>query len=300
MKIAVTMYSMNRAARAGKMDVSGFIRFCGGLGIQAVDLLEYYWHDKEAEMRAVPGWLRDSGLQLGAFCVGNNFIQQQPEKRAEQIAAVKRGIDTAATLGTRYLRIFGGSLEQDQSGGRSHDPRWGVWSDAAGAFTREQALEVVVECLRPCVQYAQSKNVVLAIENHGGIPGTSDEVLHVIKELNSPHLRALLDFANFLGMAEDPPMAVGKLAPYAVHTHIRDLKKVPRGTADSQVPYRGDYSTIGCGLGDGSVNVRACIRTLQAAGYDGYWSLEFESPMDEEQGVKLYVEQTKAILRDLA
>lgn len=300
MKISVTMYSFNRSARAGKIDVEGFIRFCGGLGIQGVDLLEYYWRDREAEMRAVPGWLSENGLEMKCFCIGSNFAHQESELREAQIAAVKRGIDTAAALHAPYLRIFGGSVKRDSSG-RFHDPKWGVSAgNLPKSFGQEQLLDMVVDCLRPCVKYAEEKGIVLAIENHGGVPGTSKEVIRVIEAIDSPHLRSLLDFGNFLQLDQDPLEAIHDLAPYAVYTHFKDVKKVPRGTPDSMEPVRGDFALIGCLLDEGDVDVRGGIEALKAVGYDGYLSLEFEAPSDEKEGVTICVERAKAILREVS
>jgi sugar phosphate isomerase/epimerase len=300
MKLGVTMYSFNRSARASKIDVEGFIRFCGTLGIQGVDLLEYYWRDKEAEMRAVPGWLREASLEMPAFAVGNNFAHDSAALREQQIDAVKRGIDTAAALEVRYLRIFGGSVKADPTG-QHHDPKWGVSASAVPAgLTHDQILDMVVECLRPCVRYAERKNIVLAIENHGGVPGTSGEVIRVIEAVNSPYLRALLDFGNFLQLDQDPLEAIRGLAPYTVHAHFKDVKKVPPGTPESFAPVRGDFALLGCLLGEGDVDVRGGIQILRAAGYDGYLTLEFEAPSDEKDGVRVCVDRAKALLRELA
>jgi len=293
------MYSFNRSARAGKIDVEGFIRFCGGLGIQGVDLLEYYWHDKAAEMSAVPTWLRENGLEMPAFCIGNNFAHEDAALREEQIAGVKRGIDTAAALKAPYLRIFGGSVKVDPTG-RHHDPKWGVSaSNVPKTLTQDQILDMVVDCLRPCVKYAEQKNIVLAIENHGGVPGTSKEVLRVINGVNSPHLRALLDFGNFLQLDQEPLEAIRDLAPYTVHAHFKDIKKVPRGTPESNVPVRGEFALLGCLLGEGDVDVRAGVKLLRSVGYDGYLTLEFEAPTDEKDGVRVCVDRAKVILQEV-
>lgn len=300
MKLGVTMYSFNRSARAGNIDVKGFIQFCGTLGIQGVDLLEYYWRDKDAEMHAVPGWLRQAGLEMPAFAIGNNFAHDSAELREQQIEAVKRGIDTAAALEVRYLRIFGGSVKVDPTG-RHHDPKWGVSASALPKdLTHEQILDMIVECLKPCARYAEQKKIVLAIENHGGVPGTSQQVINVIKAVNSPYLRALLDFGNFLQLEQDPLEAIRDLVPYTVHAHFKDVKKVPPGTPDSFAPVHGNFALLGCLLGEGDVDVRGGIQILRAGGYDGYLTLEFEAPSDERDGVRICVDRAKAILRDLA
>ena len=111
--------------------------------------------------------------------------------------------------------------------------------------------------------------------------------------------RSLLDFGNFLQLDQEPLEAIRDLAPYTVHTHFKDVKKVPRGTPDSFPPVRGDFALLGCLMGEGNVDVRGGVQILRAAGYDGYLTLEFEAPTDEKEGVRFCVDRAKAILEEL-
>ena len=100
MKLSNTMISFQDYASRGKMTVEEFINLCAGYSIDAVDILEYFWKDKSREVKEIPALLKNKGLDIGAFCVGNNFITV-PEERQKQIEYVKEGIDTAAALGCR-------------------------------------------------------------------------------------------------------------------------------------------------------------------------------------------------------
>ena len=76
MKISVTIYSLNQYFQQEKMNVKGFIEYCGSLGVDAVDL-GYYWKDEEEEVELVPDWLRENNLVLGTYIVGNDFAQKE-------------------------------------------------------------------------------------------------------------------------------------------------------------------------------------------------------------------------------
>ncbi len=108
MKIAITMVSMGKSYSEGKIDVKGFIEFCGSLGIDGVDICEYYWKDKEREVREIPKYLDDNNIKLSAFAIGNEFTKLTKKERDEQIEYVKVGIDTAKKLSADKVRVFGG------------------------------------------------------------------------------------------------------------------------------------------------------------------------------------------------
>lgn len=277
MKTAVTMVSVARYFSEGKIDARGFIEFCAKLGVDAVDLLEYYWRDKAAEVPQVPGWLRDNGLTISAYAVGNNFVKTDAVEWREQIEYVKRGIETAAALGANKMRVFGGHIPEN-------------------TLEREEGIKLVKEGLSSCLGKAAEYNVVLALENHGDMPGRSEEVLGIIREINSPFLRCNLDIANFMDddvdVQEDPVGAVRKLLPYSVHSHVKDFAYF------SDMPEK----LKGCVLGEGLVPVRECLQIMSDGGYDGYLSLEFEgrAHIDELVGIEKSIKNLQAILKDLS
>lgn len=272
MKLGISIYSFNTYYVEGKMDVEEFINFCGYLGVQGVDLLSYYWKNKEREVKLVPKLLRDNNLTLALYGVANNFVHRSSKKRIEQIDYVKQGIDMAVRLNTSLLRIFGG--------------RWPTNED----ISRQDALKMVSECLFKCIEYAEKNRIILALENHGPVPVTSQEVLHVISLIDSPFLRSVIDPGCSLSAGQDPLEAVKDLLPYAVHFDLKDLKKVPKGNL------LNEYILKDCVLGEGSVDLKSCCRELKNAGYDGFLSLEFQGPGNNKEGVEKSIAFAKEIL----
>ena len=81
--------------------------------------------------------------------------------------------------------------------------------------------------------------VRLGVENHKDL--RSDEMLTMLKALDSEWIGVTLDFGNNIAILEDPLLVTEKLAPYVFSTHIKDmavdeyvngflLSEVPMGT----------------------------------------------------------------------
>ena len=114
------------------------------------------------------------------------------------------------------------------------------------------------------------------VENHGFIAQDSDRMERLFNAVNDENFGLLVDMGNFLCVDEDPALAVSRLAPYAVHVHVKDFtREVDRGLVTRA------YNRIwGCTAGDGVVPVQQCLAILKRAGYDGVVSLEYEGSDD--------------------
>jgi len=248
------------------MDVESFIEYSGSLGFDAVDL-GYYWKDEEEEIKLVPDWLRENNLTLAAYIVGNDFAQEK-EKRKEQISLVKHGIERASQLKTKILRIFVGDLK--------------------ASFPDYQAIkDILVSSFKEVSSFARDKGITLALENHGKLCAKPDQILDLLSEVNSPNLKLNLDIGNFLRVNEDPVSSVKKLAHLAVHTHIKDFKKI-------------DGKIIPVALGEGDVDLDTCLKTLKENGYQGYLSLEYEAEVDSKAGVERSLEALRKSLQKIS
>lgn len=267
MKLAVSMYSLNNSFRRGETNIEDFISFCGMLRIQGVEFPSYYWKDRKAETKKVPNLLRKNNLVLVAYGTSNNFICKDKLERKEQVRHVKQEIGTAAELGAPLMRIFAGSLPEGK--------------------LKEDAMDMVTECLKECVDCAKNAGTILALENHGGITGTSQEVKRILDSIDSSFLRAIVDIGNFIESGQDPEEAIEELMPYAAHVHLKDAK-----TEES------DWSD--CILGEGDIDIEAALGLLVRSGYNEFLSLEQDvSGVDEKQGIRKSMDYAKGILRGL-
>ena len=61
--------------------------------------------------------------------------------------------------------------------------------------------------------------MTLALENHGGITATPDQLLKLVQAIDSPNFGVNLDTGNFHG--DDPYADLARLAPYAVNVQVK-------------------------------------------------------------------------------
>lgn len=94
----------------------------------------------------------------------------------------------------------------------------------------------------------------IGIENHKD--WLSTELAALLRDIDSPHVGACVDFGNNLALLEDPDQTIDILAPYAVTTHLKDMAVRP--TADgfelSEVP-----------LGQGLLPLDRYVATIRRA-----------------------------------
>ncbi len=281
MKLSVAMYSLNQELSSGKMDMEGFINFCGGLGIEGVELLTYYWKDKEREIELISSWLENNALTLAGYGVKNNFIQKDKKERKGQVDYVKSEIDTAARINAPIMRVFGGLLQE--------------------GMTVEGGLEMVIDCLAECAEYAGKNKVTLGLENWASLtgtpapPGTSQEVIHVINSVNSPFLRSLIDMTNFLYRGQDPLESLKELVPYTAHIHLKDIKSASGQSLDRLEKIKLD-DLEGCVLGEGIINFEKTYEELKKGEYEGFLSLEYEGKNECKEAVKKSIEFAKNMM----
>lgn len=266
MKSGMTMYSFNTYAREGRIDVPGFIRLAAELGLESVDLLAYYWHDERHEPEDALALLDEVGVELAAYAVGNNFVQEDEARFREQVDIVRRGIEMTARLGAPVLRVFGG-----------HAPN----------MPREEAMKLARAGLEAVAEEAGKAKVVLAVENHGGTPATAAEVAQLLDVFDSPWVRACVDVGNFVGVEDDIVDAVARVVGYAAHVHVKDSKPGADGRMQSCIP------------GQGVLPYDRILPVFAEAGYEGALAIEAEGPEDDLESARYSSQWLRQLLGDL-
>lgn len=100
---------------------------------------------------------------------------------------------------------------------------------------------------------AEGAGIRIAIENHGDL--TTDELVRIVREVDSPWVGICLDVGNSLLTLEDPLPAIRKMAPLAVTTHFKDY-------AVEMTNYGGKIT--GVALGDGGIDLAEAMALLRA------------------------------------
>jgi sugar phosphate isomerase/epimerase len=155
----------------------------------------------------------------------------------ECVADALRHAGLAADLGCPWVRVFPGA----ETPGPSADERM-----ARRLATAAEQLPAGVELL---------------LETHDSHPRGAD-VARVLALVDSPRVRAIWDVLHPWRTGEPIAETARVLAPYLAHVQVKDVRSA---TELTPLP-----------LGAGAVPLAELLRELEALGYDGHLSLEWE------------------------
>ncbi len=158
-----------------EMSLERFIDFCAAQGLGATELTGYYFPrvittEYLLSLRAQTHRL---GLTISGTAIGNDFCLPEGEARQKQLAECREWIDYAAIMGAPVIRIFAGKIAKGDS--------------------EDTAVMRCAEGINESLKYAATKGICLALENHGGITATPEQMLKIIDRVDtSPLVRGQL------------------------------------------------------------------------------------------------------------
>jgi 3-dehydroshikimate dehydratase len=193
----------------------------------------------DAQVAQVGRALGAAGLRVSAIAspIGKTPISAPLADDRRRLA---RAIAVARALGTDRVRVF------------SYYPA----SGEAGPPPRA----AVLERLRALTADAGAAGVTLLHENEKDIYGdTIARCVDLLRGVDDPHFRALLDPANFLQCGQEPyPAGYEALRPWLAYVHVKDVDAA------------GALVVAGAGAADWP----GLLAGLRAGGYAGFLSLE--------------------------
>ena len=170
------------------------------------------------------------------------------------IENAKLCIDVASGIGTRALRVFAGNHRKYFSDSVNND-----W-------------DAIARCLREICAYAMEKQVEIWLETHSDL-STAAEARKMVDLAAMPNLKILWDVMHSVEFHESLADSLAALKGYLAHVHWKDGKP-------SEDTNLCEY--IHTDLGAGVMDLKELLRQLERVGYDGYISLEWESPWRPE------------------
>ena len=217
----------------------------------------------EYNLDRVYAWGHPDGLEGG-----------KNEKAYDEMIA---SFDYAKQIGAKVMRVVGSSLKF------RFDPH-------------EPQIERLSKMFSEAVKVAEKYDIKLAMENH--LDFSSDEILTIIKNVNSPYFGVNFDTGNCVRVLDDPVEGVKKLAKYIYATHIKDLKP------QKGVPVTEWYFFSCTPIGDGLVDNQKIAQILKDNGYEGFLAVEidFLHPdynYDEHSAVEKSIQELKRISASL-
>ena len=272
MKTSICHYSYHRSWASEKWTCSDLARVVKGLGVEGIDFHAGLMGPSSEAVGLIKSALAETGLELSGLSLSSNFNQEAPAELDKQVQTVIEWMQVAVAVEAPVSRIFGGHADRQDD------------KALAGGLVK------IMDGLARVTKDAEKLGLVLALENHGGLPGTGEEQVEVIEKIGSPNLRATIDVGNYMGCGQEAHVGTKIAAGYTSYVHFKDFIKKP---SDAN-PW--GYEVEACTVGQGDVDHAACLAALKEAGYDGYVALEYEGSADEATAVPESTEFMKRVV----
>lgn len=288
MKTCVSSYSYSQLLNSKKYDQLSIMKVAKEMGFDAIEFTDLCPPEgvSEAEFaRQIKAESDAIGLPVASYTIGADFINC--ENIDDEIARVKAKVDIADILGVKVMR---------------HDATGGYRTEEKAYKGFDQALPSLIRGCKAVTEYAKTKGIATCIENHGFFSQESLRIDKLVTGVADANFGTLVDVGNF-ACADDPsPVAVGRVANYAKHVHVKDFH-IKDGCGVN--PGRGFFRSRGGNylrgaiIGHGDIPVKQCLWILKNAGYDGYVSVEFEGMEDCLTGIPIGLENLKAMIESI-
>ena len=177
-----------------------------------------------------------------------------PAEREKAVAFNKQWIDAAAIVGSPSVR-----------------------TNIPPAKDSKPDVERAAKSLKLVAEYGAAKNIVVNLENDN--PASEDPffLVRIIEQVNSPWLHALPDFANTLAAFEEEYAYKGIDALFARAYNISHVKETEVGDGKDKIAH---------------VDLPRTFAIAKKHGYQGYFSMEWDSPGDPYAGTPGLIEKT--------
>jgi sugar phosphate isomerase/epimerase len=184
-----------------------------------------------------------------------SFYDSVDAQRQKSVDNGKKWIDVAVAIGSPSVRLH-----------------------IAEARRQKPDLERAADSLKRVAEYGAQKNVLVNLENDDNVTEDPFFIVQVIEKVNHPYLHALPDFCNSM-LTHDQDF--NNRAMDAMFKHAYNISHMK----DSEVGDKGKLYTV---------DVAKCFEIAKAAGYRGYFSMEWEGQGEPMGGVqKLIAESLK-------
>ena len=186
--------------------------------------------------------VRDAGLAVSCLSSGASVSAPDSAARAAALDSMRRYAGLCGPLGCRQVRVFGGRTD-------------GIADPVSNA----------AETISAAAEIARGAGIEFVVETHDDWTDTA-RLREAFDAAGAPEGVALLWDVHhpWASHGEAPGTSLANLRPFLRNTHWKDSRPEPGG------------GRLLCLPGEGDVPLREAFRALRAAGYDGWFTLEWE------------------------
>ena len=206
------------------------------------------------------------GIEIG--CVGSysNFATPVPEQREAELLMLREIIRLSHDLEAPVVRVFAGWQGVTMRDGQASYEM--ARSYGYHDVTSLEKWHLARTALEEASRWGEQYGVVLALQNHSPVTNTYQETLEMVREVDSPWLKACID------------------APHLADQSDEGVRRVVLAAADLEVwshfgGFReGEGGRVAAPTSEGevAVNYPAFFRALEEIGYQGFIAYEGCSP----------------------
>ena len=186
------------------------------------------------------------GLHVPALDSSCRLVQPDAAGRSETVREGELMVDLAVQLGAPALRVFGGPLPDGISAG--------------------EAIPPAAEVLRSLARYGAAKGVRILLETHDPAWSHSDLAIALLEAAGESSAGILYDVLHPCRVGEPVEQTVSTLGSRIELVHLKDGRR----------PADGSEAWPLCAIGEGDVPLGTILAALQAHGYDGWYTFEWE------------------------
>jgi sugar phosphate isomerase/epimerase len=240
-------YSLRALYGAGKITHHTTAEFHRDLKIKGVSLNDIYFKSWDKDyLDKILETFKAAERSITAMIMEGNLATANEEKRKKQIETNTAKLKAAGYLGIPVVRMNLGAVDK-------------------GENNEKEGVDRCVAAFKEMLPLAMDLGIRITIENHGGVSGSIEGILGVIKGTDPKWIGSNLDFGN--APVGHKPEVFEKLVPHAYHTHAKlaDFKEDGEAT-------NSDYGKL--------------LGILKAAKYAGAVSIEWEGKGEAVEGIK--------------
>ena len=233
----------------------------------------------------------DLGMDIYAVSANNDFSSPIPEYRECQIVYLRELMRMTSDLGVVPLRVFlgwpGVTLHPD--GGR-YNIAADIWQHTHYQFEPEQIWDWCRESMIESAKYAGDFGVTLALQNHKPVINDWRDMMRMIKEVDSPNLKACLDAPI---MDDKSPENIQKAAQAVGELQMLTHFGGEFGlNANGQIVDVQDHSGHNEKSEENKVEnyYPVFVKAMEDIGYEGYYSYELCHPLPVVNGEKVGID----------
>jgi len=212
-----------------------------------------------AHARELRKMAEGEGIEIYGLAGNNDFSSPIIEHRDAQLVCMRDLIQLAPELGAKTVRVFlAWRGVTEKQGIASYSISEPLWETVHKGFSPEEIWDWCRDGMTQCAKYAGDAGVTLALQNHKPVIHDHKDVLRMVKEVNSPHLKVSLD-----------AYIMDDKSPEAIRQAAHDV-----GSLQALSHFGGEFKREADGTVKGPDFYATFVEAMKEIGYKGYIGYE--------------------------